>query len=207
MKSIVCFGDSNTWGYTPGTGERYPYPKRWTSVLQRELGSGYLVIPEGLNGRTTVFEDPVSGDKNGLQHLKTVLESHKPIDLIVIMLGTNDLKNRFNLRASEIARAARQLVEAVLRSECGPGGTCPAIILASPAPIVHSESTSDEFSGAIDTSKLLKKTYQELADTLAVPCIHAGDYVSSSPVDGIHWSAEAHERFGTGIAGLIRTIV
>ena len=99
MKTVVCFGDSNTWGYMPSGEGRYPFEKRWTTIVQRELGDNYFVIPEGLNGRTTVFEDPVEGDKSGLSHLSTILETHKPMDLIVILLGTNDLKNRFGLNA------------------------------------------------------------------------------------------------------------
>ena len=104
MKTVLCYGDSNTWGYDAATEGRYPYDKRWTTVLARELGSEYLVIPEGLNGRTTVWPDPIEGEyKSGKSTLLAILESHYPIDLVVLMLGTNDLKHRWGLSAWDIA--------------------------------------------------------------------------------------------------------
>jgi lysophospholipase L1-like esterase len=207
VKTVVCFGDSNTWGYVPGTGERYPYSQRWTSVLQQELGTSYLVIPEGLNGRTTVFEDPVSGDRNGLRHLYTVLASHKPIDLIVILLGTNDLKSRFSLHASEIAKAVGRLVSAARASDCGPGGADPAILLCAPARIVYSPAFADEFGGAEDTSAQLAEAYSQIARQQGVGFLDAGEYAESSPVDGIHWSADSHARFGRGAAEAVRSVL
>ena len=107
MKTILCYGDSNTWGYDPVSQDRYPPTQRWVSVLARELGPEYQVIAEGLNGRTTVWPDPVEGEhKNGKAYLLPCLESHHPLDLVVLMLGTNDLKHRFGLSAWDIARAA-----------------------------------------------------------------------------------------------------
>lgn len=81
MKSILCFGDSNTWGYNPRTKERYPRNERWTGMLRQELGDGYEIIEEGLNGRITVWEDPIEEHKNGKEYLIPCLESHQPIDL------------------------------------------------------------------------------------------------------------------------------
>ena len=109
MKTVLCYGDSNTWGYDAATEGRYPYDKRWTTVLARELGSEYLVIPEGLNGRTTVWPDPVEGEyKSGKSTLLAILESHHPLDLVVLMLGTNDLKHRWGLSAWDIGVASRR---------------------------------------------------------------------------------------------------
>ena len=97
MRRILCFGDSNTWGYDPATGERFDEQTRWTGVLQAALGGDYTVIEEGLNGRTTVWDDPIEGHKNGHEYLVPCLETHRPLDLVVLMLGTNDLKRRFSL--------------------------------------------------------------------------------------------------------------
>ncbi|MDA3832955.1 MAG: GDSL-type esterase/lipase family protein, partial [Spirochaetales bacterium] len=119
----------------PGSAKRYPFERRWTSVLERELGAGFRVVPEGLNGRTTVFEDPVSGDKCGYSHLRTVLESHKPIDLLIIMLGTNDLKDRFSLSAAEIAKAVGRLLDLALKSGAGLNQKVLSVLLISPPPI------------------------------------------------------------------------
>ena len=91
MKTILCFGDSNTWGYNPENGQRFGPEERWTGILRNSLGEDYRVIEEGLNGRTTLWDDPIAGFKNGLDYLMPCLESHMPFDLITIMLGTNDL--------------------------------------------------------------------------------------------------------------------
>lgn len=94
MKTIVCYGDSNTYGYNPENGFRYEYEERWTTILQKELKDSAIVIPEGLNGRTTSFEDELRPGRNGATYLDPCLHSHGPIDLVVLMLGTNDLKIR-----------------------------------------------------------------------------------------------------------------
>ncbi len=103
MKTILCYGNSNTWGAVLGTGERYAPFIRWTGVLAQELGAMYRVIEEGPNGRTTLWDDPIEGYKNGKEYLIPCLESHRPIDLVVMMLGTNDLKIRFSVPAYDIA--------------------------------------------------------------------------------------------------------
>ena len=92
MKNILFYGDSNTWGFDPGTTLRYPYQNRWTSVCAAVLGDGYNCIPAGMNGRTTVFDDPLKGSRNGSKGLDYELQTHKPLDMFVVMLGTNDLK-------------------------------------------------------------------------------------------------------------------
>ena len=100
MKTILCYGDSNTYGYDPSNGFRYPKNVRWTGVLADLLGPEFTVIEEGCNGRTTVFDDPLEGWKNGLDYLKPCLNSHKPIDLVILMLGSNDLKDIFHASAA-----------------------------------------------------------------------------------------------------------
>src|SRR5215217_6037211 len=109
MKTIVCYGDSNTWGSDPVTRGRFAPDVRWTGVLLQELGAGYRVIEEGLGGRTTIVDDPISPFRNGRDYLIPCLESHRPFDLVTIMLGTNDLKHRFNGSASDIAESAALL--------------------------------------------------------------------------------------------------
>ena len=110
MKTILCYGDSNTYGYDPETGFRYPYEDRWTTILQKRLGDEALVIPEGLNGRTTCFEDEIRPGRNGFAYLEPCLHSHGPIDLVVLMLGTNDLKIRFQLTPTDIGKAIDRLI-------------------------------------------------------------------------------------------------
>ncbi len=130
MKTILCFGDSNTWGFDPASitapfPSRHPHDVRWTGVLAATLGAGYRVIEEGQNGRTTVHEDPHVIGRKGREYLTPCLESHKPIDLVILMLGTNDLKSTFNVPPGEIANGANALAKMILTSETGPANKPP----------------------------------------------------------------------------------
>ena len=103
MKTILCYGDSNTYGLKPDSSQRYPRDVRWTGILQKKLGEDYYVIEEGLSGRTTLWDDPIEEHKNGKTYLLPCLESHSPINLVVLMLGTNDLKTRFSLTPFDLS--------------------------------------------------------------------------------------------------------
>ena len=113
MKTIVCYGDSNTYGYNPENGFRYEYEERWTTILQKELKDSAIVIPEGLNGRTTSFEDELRPGRNGATYLDPCLHSHGPIDLVVLMLGTNDLKIRFQATPTDIGKGIDRLIKMI----------------------------------------------------------------------------------------------
>jgi len=207
MKTIVCFGDSNTWGYSPSDSERYPFEKRWTSILQKELGKDFFVIPEGLNGRTTAFDDPVEKNKNGYSHLKTILESHKPLNLIIIMLGTNDLKTRFGICAQEIAYSAGNLVDYVLRSSAGINGDSPKVLFIAPPVIKEASVFSYIFRDSVEKSQDMGMYYRKVAEELNVPFLDASDIVVSSPFDGIHWDEEEHTMFAKVVAEKIEEII
>ena len=116
MKTILCYGDSNTYGLKSDLVSRYPRNVRWTGILQEKLGSEYYVIEEGLGGRTTVWDDPVEDYKNGKKYLLPCLDSHKPLDLVIIMLGTNDLKSRFSVTPFDIGASMENLVKIRCRS-------------------------------------------------------------------------------------------
>ena len=135
MKTILCYGDSNTYGYNPVTGGRWPEDIRWTGRLQQLLGDEYKVIEEGCNGRTTMYKAPGEGWKSGLEYLKPCLNSHKPVDAVVMMLGTNDLKMDFGLCTEEIAAGAERLVKEICDSAAEKQKFCPKIILMSPPEI------------------------------------------------------------------------
>ena len=122
MRTVLCYGDSNTWGYDPATRERFPPHVRWTGVLATRLGAEYRVVEEGLNGRTTRWDDPIELGRNGLITLRPCIDSHRPLDLIIIMLGTNDLKRRFGLSASDIAQSTAALAGMAWRVAQGTGG-------------------------------------------------------------------------------------
>ena len=118
MKTIMCYGDSNTWGFMPKlempdveSKNRYPWDVRWTGKLQAMLGSDYRVLEEGLNGRTTMFDCPMEDHRNGLNDIDVALLTHAPIDLVVIMLGTNDTKIAFRMTDYIIAHGIERLID------------------------------------------------------------------------------------------------
>ena len=210
MKTILCFGDSNTWGYRPdGTG-RFDWKVRWPGILQRELSGAARVIEEGLNARTTVFDDPVEGvyiSRNGSRHLPILLETHRPIDLVIIFLGVNDLKRRFDVTPFEIAQGAAELVGIVNRSIAGTDGRAPRILLICPPPVKVLNASADLFEGAIAISAELASHFAWQAGRLGCEFLDAGEVVSLSPMDGIHLDAEAHHLLGIRVTERVRDML
>jgi lysophospholipase L1-like esterase len=184
---ILCFGDSNTWGYAPVSAMRYPRDIRWTGVMASQLGSRFNVVEEGQNGRTTVWNDPLEGGyKNGLTYLPACLESHHPIDLVILMLGTNDLKARFSLTALDIALGAERLVQVIQSSVWGADGRAPAVLLAVPPPVDPKDDAAEMFAGAREKSVGLARRYSEVAERCNCRLINVGEIIAVDPADGIH---------------------
>ena len=143
MKNILCYGDSNTWGYIPGGKGRYEYAVRWTGAAQRLLGDGYRIIEEGLNGRTTVFDSPFDGSVlNGKSHLMCCLMSHAPLDAVVIMLGTNDLMHSHT--AWEASRGCITLSRMVMNGALHFNAHTPRLLLVSPIHIGREIAETDQ---------------------------------------------------------------
>ncbi|AEE90669.1 MAG: SGNH/GDSL hydrolase family protein [Tepidanaerobacter acetatoxydans] len=210
MKTILCYGDSNTWGYKPdGTG-RYPKHIRWTGVLQNELGEDYDVISEGLNGRTTVWNDPVRGEyRNGKAYLLPCLHTHKPIDLVVLFLGSNDLKYRFSVTSTEIAQSVEMLVNIIKKSETGPNLDSPEILVIIPPPILIPKEARQvdylipEFEKTVEKSKHFP---QQFAAVLSGQChlLDSSKFISTSKIDGMHLDPESHAILGKEVAKYIK---
>jgi lysophospholipase L1-like esterase len=207
MQEIVCFGDSNTWGFNPEDKSRYPREIRWPGVLQAVLGPEFHVIEEGQNGRTTVWDDPVEGEKNGLRYLGPCLETHKPFELLVIMLGTNDLKQRFSVPATDIARSAARLVAVAAASDSGPDGRAPEILLVCPPPLARLSEFAEMFEGGPAKSRRLAKHFAEQARELGCWYFSAAKVVRTSSVDGVHWAPAHHRAFGEAIAEQVGKIL
>jgi len=207
MKVVLCFGDSNTWGYNPRTKERYSKDERWTGVLKKELGQEYEVIEEGLNGRTTVWEDPIEGYKSGKDYLIPCLESHKPVDLVIIMLGTNDLKKRFSLSSYDIANGAGVLVDIALKSGSGPGGGSPKVLLIAPPKVGKLTEFAEMFEGARKKSEKFSYHYRKIADEYGCEFLDASEVVTSSNIDGIHLELSEHQKLGKRVATLVKRIL
>lgn len=211
MKSVLCYGDSNTWGAMPvarlGEASRYPAAERWPGVLREKLGDIYRVIEEGLNARTTVFDDPFEGaHKNGKPYLLPCLESHHPLDLVIIMLGSNDLKHRFGLSANDIASGAGTLLDIVLSNPLGPNGTPPQTLLICPAPLARLDVLADMFVGGTEKSQELAKHYRAAAERRGSHFLNAGDHIYSCDGDGIHLDSSQHTRLGEVVAAKVKDI-
>jgi len=204
MKRVVCFGDSNTWGYDPESKSRYPRPERWTGILAELLGNGYEVIEEGLNGRTTVWEDPIEEYKCGKDQLIPIVKSHKPFDLLVLMLGTNDLKHRFSLTAYDIAQGAGFLARPARALADPVEGPAPEVLLVAPPPLGALSDYAEMFAGAAETSRRLGEEYAAVALGLGCPFLDLARVAVSSPVDGIHFDRENHAKIARAVADKVR---
>lgn len=212
MKTIVCYGDSNTWGAIPqphrGAGGRFAPDVRWPGVMRAALGADYCVLEEGLNGRTTSIDDPVDGRlKNGATYLPVALETHAPVDLVIIKLGTNDLKARFAMPAIDIGFAAGGLVDIVRRSAFGPDGRAPDVLLVAPAPLARLGWLAGMFEGGSAKSRQLAAEYAVTAAERGAHFFDASSVIASSDDDGIHLDAAAHSILGQALAEQVRTIL
>lgn len=203
---ILCYGDSNTWGQIPGSEERFSSQVRWTGVLAKELGSGYQVIEEGLCSRTTLWDDPIGGYKNGRDYLIPCLESHKPIDLVVLMLGTNDLKLRFSVSAYDIAASIAVLVEIIQKSATGVGNQPPQVLLIAPPPLGLLTEYNEMYEGGLAKSQKLGAYYRQVAEQYRCAFLDAGQVIVSSDLDGVHFDADQHSRLGKAVAGKLKEI-
>lgn len=211
QKTALCFGDSNTHGTCPmrtlDDRRRFAPGERWPGHLAAALGAGWRVVEEGLPGRTTVHPDPIEGEhKNGLAALPIMLETHLPIDVVVVMLGTNDLKVRFSVPASDIAIALDHLILAIRKSDAGPDNQAPQVVLVSPPPILETGILATMFEGGAEKSQKLGALCAGLAARNGAGFLDAGTVISSSPVDGIHFEADEHAKLGRAVAEIVSSV-
>ena len=208
-QTILCFGDSNTWGYIPGKDcERYAPDTRWPGVLQAGLGDEYRVVEEGQNGRMTAWDDPLALNisRNGLKQLPVILESQKPIDLVIVMLGTNDLKSYMNHSASDIALGAIAVVDLILASNAGPDKQAPGVLLICPAAVSERDSFGPVLEGAAEKSQAMSAAYAALAEERGVAFLDAGIYVTCPEPDGIHLDEDGHAALGMAVTVKVKAM-
>jgi lysophospholipase L1-like esterase len=187
-KTIVCYGDSNTWGRIP-RGARYPRSTRWVSIVQNLLGDNYEVISEGLGGRTFNAPDGDKPFRNGLSQLKSILKTHTPVDLVIIMLGTNDVKTTYNLQPDDIAKHLEQTIQLIRQEE-----PASKILVVCPTEIIipDDKNLAEVFKRSPELSQKLPPLFKEVADRHDCHFINAQDYISSSKIDGFHLDPESH---------------
>lgn len=204
QRTILCFGDSNTYGQAPGISalDRYGPEVRWPGVLQKNLGERWRVVEEGLPGRTTVHDDPIEGKhKNGRRYLVPCVQTHTPLDLVILMLGTNDLKVRFGQTPSEVAMGVGVLVHDIREVGAGMGGGQPEIMIVTPPPTLDDMKVwSHVFAGAPEKSKQLALEFETMADSLECHYFDAGTVATTSELDGLHLDDEAHRKLGEALA-------
>lgn len=202
-KRILCYGDSNTWGYMPVTCGRYSADIRWTGRL-RKLLPGCEIIEEGMNGRTSVWEDPIDGYMSGKNYLFPCLKSHNPIDAVVLALGTNDMKSRFSLNAYDVAEGAGALVKLIQGFRTVTQTEAPAILLVRPAPMPPDMSGSpffgifDENSAAVSRRTL--EPFKSVAASYGCSLLDA-ETCTEICGDGLHFTAAGHALFAKAAAG------
>jgi lysophospholipase L1-like esterase len=210
MRTILCYGDSNTYGTAPmehlEDDRRYGHGERWVSVMREALGADWWVVEEGLPGRTTVLDDPIEGIyKNGLTYLTPCLESHRPVGIVTIALGTNDLKTRFGMPAGDIAAGAGILVDTVAKALAAFGQSAKVLLIAPP-PILEVGCLADMFAGGAAKSRAFADHYKAAANRLGAGFLDAGSVIASSQVDGIHFDLPEHRKLGRAVADAVRRL-
>jgi lysophospholipase L1-like esterase len=213
-KTIFVFGDSNSWGWNPSNDlvsllKRWDDDERWPGILQKELGDKYRVVVDGLNGRTTVWNDPIEEYRCGKDQIIPALDAQAPIDLLIIFVGTNDLKARYTVTAQDIANSAGLLV---LKAKNQVGAFAegkPNILLVCPPPIGPLEGgiLENMFAGGVEKSKELSKYFEGVAKAFGVGYFDAGAVVKSSKIDGLHLDKDQHELLGKAISKTVKQLV
>lgn len=201
MAVIVCFGDSLTYGFDPATGGRFGPQDRWPDVMSTELGPAHTVLSEALPGRTTVFDSPYAPARSGKELLAPLLESHAPVDLVILMLGTNDLQLPLELSARHSASGLWTLIDIVFGSKAGPGASKPACLVVAPPPIHDAKGFMGVFFAGRDAeSQELPGLFRTIAEAAGADFFAAGEVVAPSAVDGVHLDAESQRVLGKALA-------
>ena len=210
MKTVLCYGDSLTWGYSAEGPARHAHEDRWPNVLQASLGQSVQVISEGLNGRTTAFDDHLaSADRNGARVLPTLLVTHAPLDLVIIMLGSNDMKPFVCGRAVGAVQGMRRLVDIVRGTAYPLGQEPPEILLVAPPPLCETADPdfAAMFEGMIEQSRMLASLYSDLADDTGCGFFDAGSVAKATPLDGVHLDAKDTRAVGKALEPMVRMML
>lgn len=209
-KVILCYGDSLTWGTNAETDDRHAFEDRWPTVLQSQLGPTVEVIAEGLGGRTTAYDDSLADcDRNGARLLPTLLHTHGPLDLVILMLGTNDLKPITHGTAIGARQGMKRLVNLVRFHDWGRATQVPEVLIVAPPPLCETAHPifSALFSGGITEAHKLAPLYRDLADELRCGFFDAGSVARTTPVDGTHLDAENTRAIGYGLEPIVRRLL
>jgi lysophospholipase L1-like esterase len=204
MKTVLCYGDSITWGRNPADGSRFPFEQRWPGILQAKLGGDYHIVEEGLGGRTVATENWLMPNRDGRAMFAPILESHAPLDWVIIMLGTNDCGPSLHRGVGEIAFGCASLLWMLQKSAAGPKGAAPQALLVSPPHFGRFSPFMELFfHGAEETSRGLAAAYAKVAEECRARFFDAATVVPPSPVDGVHPDANGQRQLGEAIAKVL----
>lgn len=211
MKTVVCFGDSNTWGADPAIPDgRLPIHVRYTGILQELLGDDYLIREEGVCGRTTGFDDPIDPYRSGAAYIDCCMLTHMPVDLLVVMLGTNDLKKHLHQNAFSSSKGLELVVRRAQNKEYGAEGLPPKILIISPIEVGSNieETWLGEYMDkrSRETGLQLSGYYSKVAQLYGCFFMDAADYASPSPLDAVHMGPKSHRKLAEAIAEKINEI-
>lgn len=210
MKTILAYGDSLTWGYDAETLGRHPHEVRWPSVLEAGIGGEARVIAEGLNGRTTAFDDWLADcDRNGARTLPTLLATHKPLDLVILMLGANDMKPAICGSAVAAKSGMARLVSLVRNHDYGFGYDAPQVLIVAPPRCIDTDNADFAvmFAGAPAESAKIAALYAALAGETGCGYFDAGKVAQATPLDGVHLGADDTTAIGRALVPAVRRLI
>lgn len=217
MKHIVCYGDSNTWGFKPKKecGEnwnmRFDENTRWTGVLQQLMGGEYKIIEEGLNGRTSAFDDPQDDTRNGLKYIATCMQTNMPIDMVIVMLGTNDVKSFFPYTPYVVANGFGRIVKEIRKIDYGKNGKIPEVLVVSPIAI-NEDAAKGWIGGEFGMDSVKKNAelpvyLEKVAREQGAHFFNIGAYVTADPADGIHMNEQGHRIMAEKMFAQVKNII
>lgn len=206
MATILCYGDSLTWGRIPNGG-RYPKHLRWPALLNGLLGSQHQVINFGLPGRTTLWNDPFLEGRNGLAYLQAALETFGPVDILIVMLGTNDLKRHFHVGAFEAAKGVEKLIEKSRMPDSHDFPHPSLVVIAPPNILSPTGFMAESFDGAVEKSQHFHQHYQDVAVHNHCIFLNAAGVLQPSEADGVHLDTKANEQLAQAVYMLIKDTI
>jgi lysophospholipase L1-like esterase len=211
MKTVLCFGDSLTWGSDAETGARHRAADRWPNVLAAGLGPDVEIVTDGLRGRTTAYDEHLADcDRNGARILPTVLYTHAPLDVVILMLGANDMKPHIAGTALAAMQGMRRCVEIVRINAMRSGEVeAPDVLIVAPPPLCETANTefSAMFAGGVEQSSMLASFYADLADEQGCAFFDAGTVAKTTPIDGVHLDAENTRAVGRALTPIVKLML
>jgi lysophospholipase L1-like esterase len=211
VEHVFVYGDSMSWGIVPGSRRRLPFESRWPGVLERELrhsGRSARIVEDCLNGRRTVWEDPFKAGRNGRIGIEQRIEAQSPLDLVILMLGTNDFQAAHQNLAWHSSQGLASLVGAIRTAPIEPGMPVPPILIVAPPPVsIPSGLMAEKFDGAAERGRGAASAYERVADELGCAFFDGGTVCRTSPVDGVHLDEADHALLGRGLAPVVHALL